>query len=128
MNDVAKRCYRKFEQYSAIARLIEDHGISDEGWSIVIRFYAALHLVNAYLVEKTNVALNLDATAHEHRKKAMRNCPELRDAPKKYRELKDLSELVRYSPTYNFVPADAEESIALFTKIVAIVDPKIKKT
>jgi hypothetical protein len=128
MNEAAQRCYRKYEQFSNIARIFEESEFGDEGWGIVVRFYAALQLMNAYLIQKQNVNLDVDSTVHEFRKHAMKMCPELREAPAKYRVLKELSEHVRYNPEFNFEAKHRDESILLFTKIVAIVDPKIKKT
>jgi hypothetical protein len=67
-------------------------------------FYAAVHLVNAHLVQKTNVSFDPKAApaAHQTRSEAMRRCPELGKATVKYRELKDLSEAVRYDAGYVF--------------------------
>jgi hypothetical protein len=61
------------------------------------------------------------------RKAAMDKCPELRDAPKKYRELKDLSERARYDATWEYTPARHDMAKAFLAKIVAIVEPKLKK-
>ena len=127
MSEQARHCYRKFERIAAIAVALEEHLPENDGWSVVVRFYAALHLMNAYLLDKKNETLNLKSTAHDLRKKAMEACPELRDAPKKYRDLKDLSENIRYNPEFAFAPHHREESISILAKIVAIVDPKIKK-
>jgi hypothetical protein len=57
----------------------------------------------------------------------MAQCPELRDAPDKYRRLKDLSEVVHYNVEFVFADEDGKDSIAWLTKIVAIVEPKLKK-
>ena len=127
MSDFAKVCYRKYEQHSALANLLESQTFIDDGWSIVIRFYAALQLLNAYLLEKRNVSLDLSATAHEGRKHAMMKCPELRDAPRNYRALKELSKDVRYNPEFEFTVKHRDDAKKLFAKIVGIVDPKIKK-
>lgn len=128
MSDQAACCYRKYLRNTVLAQTLEEQMQDDDGWSIVIRFYAALQLMNAYLLEKKNVGLKLDDTAHEQRKAAMVKCPELREAPQKYRMLKALSEGVRYDPEFVCTPHHREESKKLFAKIVAIVDAKIKKT
>jgi len=128
MSEQAACCYRKYLRNTVLAQTLEERLQDDDGWSIVIRFYAALQLMNAYLLDKRNVSLKLDDTAHDQRKAAMAKCPELREAPQKYRALKSLSEGVRYDPEFVCAPHHREESKKLFAKIVAIVDPKIKKT
>jgi hypothetical protein len=52
-------------------------------------------LINAYLIDKGNVRFDPSSSEHQERKNALARCPELRDAPDKYRKLKDLSESVR---------------------------------
>lgn len=84
--------------------------------------------MNAYLVDKPSVRLELNATAHEIRKRALEKCPELREAPKRYRVLKELSEDVRYDPEFELKDEHRDDSKRLLAKIVAIVDPKIKKS
>lgn len=127
MSDLAELCYRKFKQHEALATLLETQAIAEDGWGIVIRFYAGLQLINAYLLGKHNVRIDLSAAAHEDRKQAMARCPELRDVPKNYRALKDLSEDVRYDPRFEFAAHHRDDSKKLFARIVAIVEPKLKK-
>lgn len=65
-------------------------------WELVIRFYAVLHLIDAYLATK---AERFIADRHEVRLRAIRESPELRKNPafeRAYRELKQISEQVRY--------------------------------
>jgi len=57
----------------------------------------------------------------------MVQCPELRDAPPKYRNLKNLSEAVRYDVNYEYADADRENAIEWLERIIAIVEPKLKK-
>ena len=127
MSDVARLCYQKYEENIALAALLEIHAPDDGGWIAVVRFYAALQLMNAYLVDKTNVRLQLDSAAHDHRKKALDKCPELREAPKRYRALKELSEAVRYDPGFVFDAHHREESKNLLAKVIAIVAPKLPR-
>jgi hypothetical protein len=127
MSDQAERCYQKYLRNVALAQALDEQFQDDDGWSIVIRFYAALQLINAYLLDKKNVVLKLDDTGHEQRKAAMARCPELREAPLKYRTLKALSEGVRYDTAFQFAPHHREAAKNLFAKIVAIVEPKLKK-
>jgi hypothetical protein len=101
---------------------------ASRGWNCVVRFYAALHLMNAYLIDKQNIAFDPESTEHKERTHAMAQCPELRDAPKKYRWLKGLSESIRYDVNFEYSDGDRENSIAWLDKIAAIVEPKLKKT
>ena len=128
MSETARLCYGKYEKNSVLALALEDQFPDNEGWSVVVRCYAALQLMNAYLLDKANVKLKLDAADHELRRKAMAQCPELRDAPRKYRDLKELSENIRYNPEFELTTIHRQESKVLFAKIIAIVDAKIKKS
>jgi hypothetical protein len=84
-------------------------------------------LLNAYLIDKGNIRFDPQSTEHKERKQAMAKCPELRDVPEKYRRLKDLSEEVRYKAPFTFTDADEEASKRYLEKIVAIVEPKLRK-
>jgi hypothetical protein len=92
MTDEAQKCYEKYHANAAFARKLEDEFADETAWSCVVRFYAALHLINAYLIDKKNVRFDPKTAAHVERKRAMERCPELRDAPHRFRELKDMSE------------------------------------
>lgn len=125
MSDEATECFAKCQANAEFARRLEKQFPDDMAWSCVVRFYAALQLINAYLIDKKNVLLHTADTAHVERKKAMERCPELRDAPKKYRELKDLSERIRYDAGFRYTPDHHKRGIACLAKIVAIVEPKL---
>jgi hypothetical protein len=127
MSDVAAKYHALYLANVALAMEMEEKFPTHRGWSCVVRFYAALHLTNAYLIDKPSLRFNPESTDHKERTQAMAQCPELRDAPKKYRLLKDLSEWVRYNVKYVYAAEDCDESIALLTKIVAIVEPKLKR-
>jgi hypothetical protein len=79
------------------------------------------------LVGKSNVRFNPASTEHKERKSAISQCPELRDAPDKFRRLKDLSELVRYNVDFEYAIEDDAFAKSLLDKIVAIVESKLKK-
>jgi hypothetical protein len=127
MSDDARDCFQKNLANVVFARKLEEQFPDDAAWSCVIRFYAALHLLNAYLIDKRNARFDPDDAAHVERRRAMECCPELRDAPKKYRELKDLSERVRYDASYSYTPERHRMSKKFLEKIIAIVEPKLKK-
>jgi hypothetical protein len=111
----------------ALAVEMEQQFPSHHGWSCVVRFYAALHLMNAYLVDKQHLRFDPESTEHKARTHAMAKCPELRVAPQHYRNLKNLSESVRYDVNYVYADGDREDLIAWLERIVAIVEPKLKK-
>jgi hypothetical protein len=79
------------------------------------------------LIDKPNARFNPVSTEHKERKAVLERCPELREAPRMYRQLKDLSELVRYNAWYEFTESDRQRSTAWLAKIVAIVQPKLRK-
>jgi hypothetical protein len=112
---------------AALAAEMEKQFPAHRGWNCVVRFYAALHLMNAYLIDKRNIDFDPESTEHKERTQAMVRCPELRDAREKYRWLKNLSESLRYDVRYAYADEDRENSIAWLEKIIAIVEPKLQK-
>ena len=127
MSEEARKYFERYTYNLALAAEIENLLPHAREWTCVVRFYAALHLINAYLIDKGNIRFDPESTEHRERKQAMARCPELRDAPDKYRRLKDLSEEVRYMVNATFTDDDAELSKRLVDRIVAIVEPKLKK-
>ena len=126
MSEKAQRCFDQHKRYLALANEIEQKLDNDLGWACVVRFYAAVQLLNAYLIDKPNIRFDPVSSDHQKRKAVLERCPELREAPRKYRQLKDLSELVRYDAWHEFSQADYQNSLAYLAKIVAIVDPKMR--
>lgn len=91
-------CRERADQYSSAFS-------ADHDWTIVFRFYAALHLTHGYLLTKGNLAL--DIKSHGDRKAAIKRCPELNNRFRAhYDDLRDLSEQVRYDPTFRAKPED----------------------
>ena len=127
MSDAAAKYHARFLTNIALAKSMDQQFPASRGWDCVVRFYAALHLMNAYLIDKQNIAFDPESTEHKERTYAMSQCPELRDAPVKYRWLKGLSESVRYDVNFVFAEEDRENAVAWLAKIVAIVEPKLKK-
>jgi len=124
--DQSKDCFQKYQYHVGLAERIEERLPDDKAWSCVVRFYAALHLVTAYLIDKTDIRFEPSASAHLDRRRAMEKCPELRDAPRKYRELKDLSESVRYDAGFEYASEHHDNSKSCLRRIIAIVEPKIR--
>ena len=125
--DEAQHYYDRFSQFARVALRIETTLPEDASWACVVRFYAALHLVSAYLSIKKRRSFDSSSAVHAERSKALRDCSELREAPARYRELKDLSESVRYDPGFTFTQKHHESAKNCLTKIVAIVEPKLKQ-
>ena len=127
MSENAANYHALFLTNIALAAEMERQFPAHRGWNCVVRFYAALHLMNAYLIDKQNLRFDPESTEHKERNYAMAQSPELRDAREKYRWLKNLSESVRYDVRYEYADEDRENAIAWLEKIVAIVEPKLKK-
>ena len=127
MSDHAAKYHALHTANVDLATEMEQAFPTHRGWNCVVRFYAALHLMNAYLIDKQNIRFDPESTEHKERTQAMAQCPELRDVPKKYRYLKDLSESVRYDVNYEYADEDRENAIEWLNRIVAIVEPKLKK-
>ena len=123
----AKACYEKFKENAALATRIEEKLPDDKAWSCVVRFYAAVHLVNTYLIDKSQVRFDPASAEHAERKRAMDRCPELRDTPKRYRQLKDISESVRYDAGFKYSDEHHKGVKINLDRIIAIVMPKVNK-
>ena len=68
MSEKAKRCFERYLRNLALA--VEVEKLSDgAGWSCVVRFYAALHLINAYLIDKGSIRFDPSSSEHQERKK-----------------------------------------------------------
>ncbi len=127
MSDRAKACYDKYRENLFLSKRMETQLPEDHGWRCVARFYAAVHLMNAYLIDKSRFQFDPASAEHWGRKKAMDRCPELRDAPKRFRQLKDISEAVRYDAGFKYTEENESEVKRFLEKIGAIVEPKLKK-
>ncbi len=55
MSDQAATYHALFMTNVALAAEMEGQFPAHRGWSCVVRFYAALHLMNAYLIDKQNL-------------------------------------------------------------------------
>jgi len=89
---------------------------NDPAWAVVLRFYAALHLTQAYLLTK---AQRFHATDHGGMWRAIRAAPELRqDFRDAYSALRTASELVRYDPAF----AASAQHLADATANLGVVD------
>src|SRR5205085_3665684 len=77
--------------------------LADKGWGIVVRFYAALHWVDAYLTTKETVLAKPES--HGERDAAIQRNTELSSGRgtqfrAAYKRLKSMSVQVRYYPSY----------------------------
>jgi len=114
-------------QYHKLLAFIAKMESVDPSWTCVVKFYASMHLITAYLVMKSNTRFDSDSGSHHERRKAIDRCPELNVAKRYYRELKDLSEAVRYVPGYIFTAKNDSDSSKRLESIRSIVEPLLKK-
>src|SRR5713101_7725754 len=126
MNERAQARYERYKHNVELAQRIHQSLPEDADWSCVIMFYAALHLMTSYLAAKHNVSFDPTEGGHLERKKAMEKCPELRDSPLRYRNLKDISEQVRYDPGFVFGKHHLEQARGHLNKITGMVEPKLQ--
>ena len=96
-------------------------------WEIVLRFYSAVHLTQAYLLTK-NARFN--AIDHAGRWKAIQGATELTSGAgarfkPSYKKLKEVSEQVRYDAGFAARPQELADCRANLAMVENIVKPKI---
>lgn len=99
----------------------------DSDWIIVLRFYAALHYLQAYLTTKDS---RFHAKRHDERDKAIKKSPELlrvRSFQNHYRMLRDVSEQVRYEPGFYAPSQLRNDSANWLATIRTALEGKIKR-
>jgi hypothetical protein len=89
---------------------------------IVFAFYAALHLVQAYLLTKGERFLSDN---HGARRAAMRGAPELRPLLSVYALLQARSEGVRYNPTFIATEATRDGARQHLGRVESVVKGKL---
>lgn len=95
-------------------------------WEIVVRFYAALHLTQGYLLTKGS---RFHARHHTERSLAIRSSPELRDPfSRAYHRLRDLSEQVRYDPTFMARAEDFSAAVRDLDAVRTALLPKLQRS
>jgi hypothetical protein len=115
--------YRLFQHNAALVARLEAALPQDRNWGCVIRFYAALHLVDAYLTTKF---FKRTVFSHVDRQRAVQRYPECRRFETAYRHLQGLSELVRYDPLFVYNDSHHAEANRYYAKVVAVVEPWVK--
>jgi len=115
----------KAARHSATADAMSD---APNEWEIVVRFYAALHLVQAYLVDK---GLDGPPENHGQRSKAIRDNTELSQGRGRafrtvFDRLKSVSEQVRYDAGFTATTADIEKSRTDLATADAFIRPKLR--
>jgi hypothetical protein len=124
MSEQAKAHFDRYQQFAASALRIET-AIPGEGeWCCVVLFYAALHLLDAYLCTKR---FTFAIDSHVNRNLAIRQSPELRRFGTSYRELQDLSEQVRYDPGFTYKALHHANARANLAKVASVLELRIKK-
>jgi hypothetical protein len=95
-------------------------------WEIVIRFYAAVHLLQAYLLTK-NARFHVET--HADRFRAIDASPELvknRNFRRAYSLLRDLSERVRYDAGFVTAPLHIDAARVHLELVERVLVPKIE--
>jgi hypothetical protein len=99
------------KRWRVLRELADKHAISlaeHADWELVIRFYAGLHILQAYFCTKDP---RFQAARHDERIRAIDQSPELRKVAGfrvAYRMLQDMSEQVRYAPTFIVKDSDVQ--------------------
>lgn len=83
----------KSAQNEELAQTLDASTVIGVEWAITMKFYAALHFVQAYFSSRTGRA----PTTHERRASAIQRDPMISGAYDDYRELEDLSRDARYN-------------------------------
>ena len=126
MNTVAEH-YDRARQNRDLAALYEARITERPEWTVVIRFYSALHFLDAYLVTKEKAVEN-----HGERKRAIRRLPELSSGPgsgfrRAYYWLQDRSEQVRYDAGYSPPDDLTTQSASKLQTVERVLDGKIAR-
>jgi|GEM_PF-2144451 len=96
-------------------------------WEIVVGFYAALHLVQAYFCTKN---MRFQAARHDQRMAAIRSSPELnksRPFVQAYKMLQDVSEQVRYEPGFKVAGTDLQLAKANLETVERMLQAKVNR-
>jgi hypothetical protein len=124
MSSKAQSHYQRYQHHAAFAARLESALPADQDWCCVVMFYAALHLLDAYLATKAFV---FPIDSHPSRNRAISQSPELRRFGTSYRELQDVSEQVRYDPGFIFQQTHYADAKANLAKVAAALDSKVKR-
>ena len=106
----------------------KDSFVNRADWSIVLQFYAALHLADAYLKMRNP---GYAPTSHKDRddaiwsKDGLTGLPE--EARKEYYKLKDLSRQVRYESVFHAQPANFKSARNWLNKVVSVLRPLLQE-
>lgn len=120
-----------YERSNLVDRAAEEFAVSGNvfpDWEIVLRFYRAVHLIEAYFAGKSPPVVN--SQRHYDRLNKMRQLPELggkRPFMTAYKALQDLSEQVRYDPQFRAGANDMERARASLRMVVSVLDAKVKQ-
>lgn len=101
--------------------------MSGNGWEIVIRFYSALHLTQAYMVTKN---IRFEASRHNERWQAINASPELTKGkrfPMAYGMLQSVSEQVRYDPGFIARPKHFQDARDNLRTVQSFLNAKVTK-
>lgn len=118
--DIRARVVRSNED-----RYWADH-LEEQGcfWTIVLRFYSAMHRLEAYMLTKPS---RFQAKTHAERWRAITQSPELKKQFQiAYKRLHNTSEQVRYEAGFTPRPNDYENALRDLDVIGSFVNNKIE--
>ena len=112
----------RWQQFRASRQLLESSEPVDLLVLSIVSFYAALHLVQAYLLTKGE---RFDASNHWQRWRALKAATELRLLLDPYKRLRTLSESARYDPSWAPPGALREDTALALNQIERILRGKM---
>jgi hypothetical protein len=119
--------YSQYYENTSFAVKLETQWRNDGlAWACVVRFYAIMHLTQAYLCTKKDRSLHA-FSRHEDRSTAIARCPELKAMKVPYRELKDISENIRYVAGFDYDATTHQETVVAVEKIETLLLPKVRR-
>ena len=118
------------DRYQYLRRLYDAYPASlpaFRDWEIVVCFYSALHLVQAYFCTKD---LRFQAARHDQRWTAIKQSPELsksRPFVQAYKMLQDVSEQVRYEPGFSVSSGHLQLATANLETVERMLRAKVNR-
>jgi hypothetical protein len=109
---------QKAKDNEAFADTLSDSPQASLNWKLVILFYAAIHLVEAYLAK----TLNMDVKSHTTRDKYMEREASLRQIRNDYWHLKFYGYNARYEAD-QFTNQDVVKALGYFAQVKNAITP-----
>lgn len=128
MNDLVAAHHVRWQRLRSLAEEYAKVMANFADWEIVVRFYSALHLVQAYFCTKNQ---RFEAARHAERWSAIRASPELTKSKSfmvAYRQLQDVSEQVRYDAGFVARSEDVATARTNLGHVESMLRGKVERT